>query len=207
MIYRKGAATPTGKFATLTDGPFANRSRAPLTQLFGLRGGHRLQVTAVHFKSKGCGRAPDQAQGADADQGDGQACWNPVRVESARRVLAWLDEDPLGAGEDTPRLLIGDFNAYAQEDPLRQVVEAGWSDAFARDPKMPQPYSFVFDGAAGRLDHAFVDEGADMTLAGAEEWHVNADEADFFDYHNEASPGPWRASDHDPLLIGLEFER
>jgi len=207
MIYRPGAAMPLGRPATLTDGPFANRSRAPLSQLFRVGNGFRLQLTAVHFKSKGCGREPDQAQGADADQRDGQGCWNPVRVDSTRRVLQWLARDPVKAGEGATRLLIGDFNAYAQEDPVLEVLKAGWRDAFARDPKMPQPYSFVFDGAAGRLDHAFVDDGEFGDVVGAEEWHVNADEADYFDYHNEASTGPWRASDHDPLLLGLDFER
>ena len=206
MIYRQGALAPSGKYATLLDGTFANRSRAPLTQLFRLRNGERVQITAVHFKSKGCGRAPDQAQGADADQHDGQACWNPVRLASVRRVLDWLETDPVHAGDDTTRLLLGDFNAYAQEDPVREVVARGWRDAFAVDPKMPRPYSFVFDGQAGRLDHAFVDASEDAQLMGAVEWHINSDEADFFDEKNEDSPGPWRASDHDPILLGLELE-
>jgi predicted extracellular nuclease len=207
MIYRASAATPVGKFATLLDGPFANRSRSPLTQLFQLPDGERLQLTAVHFKSKGCGREPDQAQGADADQHDGQGCWNPVRVDSVRRVADWLARDPLGAGKDTPRLMIGDFNAYAQEDPMRALYAAGWQDAFALEGKRPRPYSFVFDGAAGRHDHALADAGMRAHLRSAEEWHINADEADFFDPRNADSPGPWRASDHDPILLGLDFQR
>jgi predicted extracellular nuclease len=205
MIYRASATGPVGKYATLLDGPFANRSRAPLTQLFQLPGGERLQLTAVHFKSKGCGRAPDQAQGANADQHDGQGCWNPVRVDSVQRTAKWLAGDPLHAGKDVPRLLLGDFNAYAQEDPLRLLHAAGWQDAFALDASRARPYSFVFDGAAGRLDHALVDAAMRAHLKGAEEWHVNADEADFFDPRNEHSPGPWRASDHDPILLGLQF--
>jgi len=205
MIYRPSAVTAVGKYATLTDGPFANRSRSPLTQLFKLRNGQPLQVTAVHFKSKGCGRAPDQAQGADADQHDGQGCWNPVRVDSVQRTQAWLAGDPLHAGKDTPRLMVGDFNAYAQEDPLRTLEADGWIDAFALDKSRPRPYSFVSDGQAGRLDHALLDATLRGHLRGAEEWHVNSDEADFFDPRNEHSPGPWRASDHDPILLGLQF--
>jgi predicted extracellular nuclease len=206
MIYRKGAVSPVGKFATLLDGPFANRSRAPLTQAFRLRNGEVLQVTAVHFKSKGCGRAPDQAQGADADQHDGQGCWNPVRVDSVGRVARWLASDPLKQGAKVPRLMVGDFNAYAQEDPMRALLSAGWSDAFARDASQPRPYSFVFDGQAGRLDHALLDANLRGKLRGAEEWHINADEADYFDPANEHSPGPWRASDHDPVLLGFDLQ-
>jgi predicted extracellular nuclease len=205
MIHRRSVAEPVGRFATLTDGPFANRSRSPLAQAFRLRDGQRLQVTAVHFKSKGCGRAPNQAQGADADQHDGQGCWNAVRVDSVQRVARWLTADPLGLGGKVPQLLLGDFNANAQEDPMRALYADGWSDAFTRDPKMPRPYSFVFDGAAGRLDHALVDLQLLSRLRGAEEWHVNADEAAWFDESNENSPGPWRASDHDPLLLGFKF--
>jgi len=205
MIYRTSATKPVGKYATLLDGPFANRSRAPLTQLFQLPGGDKLQLTAVHFKSKGCGRAPDQAQGADADQHDGQGCWDPVRVDSVRRTAAWLATDPVHAGEGVPRMMLGDFNAYAQENPLRVLYADGWQDAFALDAKRPRPYSFVFDGMAGRLDHALVDPAMRAHVKGAEEWHVNADEADFFDPKNEHSPGPWRASDHDPVLLGLQF--
>jgi predicted extracellular nuclease len=207
MIYRKGVVSPAGKFATLLDGPFSNRSRAPLTQLFELRNGKQLQVTAVHFKSKGCGRAPDQAQGADADQHDGQGCWNPVRVDSVLRTQAWLASDPLHAGKDVPRLMVGDFNAYAQEDPVRTLEAKGWIDAFALDARRPRPYSFVFDGQAGRLDHALLDANLRSHLRGAEEWHNNADEADFFDERNPDSAGPWRASDHDPILLGFDFGR
>jgi predicted extracellular nuclease len=206
MIYRAGSATPVGPYATLLDGTFANRSRAPLAQLFRLPGGERLQLTAVHFKSKGCGHEPDLAQGADADQHDGQGCWNPVRVASVRRVADWLAGDPLHAGKDTPRLLIGDFNAYAQEDPLRLLLAGGWQDAFALQPGRERPYSFVFGGAAGRLDHALVDAAMRAHLRGAGEWHVNADEAAYFDESNENSPGPWRASDHDPVLLGFELQ-
>jgi len=162
-------------------------------------------VVANHFKSKGCGRPPDEARGADADQDDGQACFNATRVDSARRLDAWLKSDPLRVGANAPVLLVGDLNAYGEEDPLRLLRAAGWRDAFARDPKLPRPYSFVFEGAAGRLDHALLNEAGASRLRSAAEWHVNADEAEAFAYPGELGTGPWRASDHDPLLLGFEF--
>ena len=204
MIYRDTRVALRGRYATLTDGPFATRSRAPLAQAVDLRG-QTLVVAANHFKSKGCGKPPDQGQGADADAGDGQACFNAMRVETARRVDAWLKSDPLRVGEATPTLLIGDLNAYAQEDPLRTLYAAGWVDAFAQDPKAPRPYSFVFDGQAGRLDHALLNASLKPRLRGAVEWHVNADEAEYFDESNETATGPWRSSDHDPVLLGFDF--
>jgi predicted extracellular nuclease len=202
IIYRASRAQVQGRYATLTDGPFATRSRAPLAQAFRVRG-KDFVVVANHFKSKGCGRPPDEARGADADQHDEQACFNAVRVDTARRVDAWLKSDPLRVGADAPVLLVGDLNAYAQEDPLRLLRAAGWQDAFAPAPGSERPYSFVFAGSAGRLDHALLNAAAAARLRGAAEWHVNADEAEAFDYHDEAAAGPWRSSDHDPLLLGF----
>jgi len=50
-------------------------------------------------------------------------------------------------------------------------------------------------------------------VTGATEWHVNADEPALLDYVGVSRlPGPhaatpWRASDHDPSLIGLRWDR
>ena len=45
---------------------------------------------------------------------------------------------------------------------------------------------------------------ASHRLRGAAEWHNNADEAAAHDYR-AGGTGPWRASDHDPLLVGLDL--
>jgi predicted extracellular nuclease len=202
LIYRAGTAAPRGRYATLTDGPFATRSRSPLAQGFAI-GGNTLVVVANHFKSKGCGKPPDEGRGEDADRHDGQGCFNAVRVDTARRLDAWLKSDPLRLGAQVPTLLIGDLNAYAMEDPLRVLREAGWHDAVAG--KGGEAYSFVFDGLAGRLDHALLNAAARPHFRAAHEWHVNADEAEFFDYHNEQASGPRRSSDHDPIVLGFAF--
>ena len=51
-------------------------------------------------------------------------------------------------------------------------------------------------------------------IVGAAEWHINADESDAFDYEVEHKDtperarwyqaGPFRSSDHDPLIVGLK---
>ena len=41
-------------------------------------------------------------------------------------------------------------------------------------------------------------------LRGAAEWHSNADEQDASGYQGRNVPGPWRSSDHDPLLLGFD---
>ena len=41
-------------------------------------------------------------------------------------------------------------------------------------------------------------------LRGAAEWHSNADEQDASGYQGRNVQGPWRSSDHDPLLLGFD---
>ena len=204
LVYRSGRLRPLGRAATLDDGPLGRGSRVPLAQAFvpvagGRDAGPAFVVVANHFKSKGCG----EASGEQADQGDGQGCWNPRRVESARRLASWLQTDPTGSGSDLTAI-VGDLNAYAQEDPLRLLYSQGWVDALAATAA--ERHSFVFDGMAGRLDHVLLSRSLAGRLAGSAIWHSNADEpANARDRADNAGNGaaPWRSSDHDPLLVGL----
>ncbi len=199
IIYRASRVAPVGKPVVLEHEPFGERSRVPLAQAFRVgRKGQPFVVVANHFKSKGC----TDATGADADQNDGQGCWNATRVESARLLSQWLQRDPTGSGS-RDAVLLGDFNAYAMEDPIRQLHADGWRDAF-KVAGVHQPYSYVYNGLTGRLDHALLNPGMAARLKGAAEWHINADEADEAGYQGRNVPGPWRSSDHDPLLLGFD---
>ncbi|WP_407353320.1 ExeM/NucH family extracellular endonuclease [Luteimonas sp. R10] len=206
LLHRGTRIRAVGAAATLKSGPFRHRSRAPLAQAFvpvagGADAGPVFTVVANHFKSKGC----SEASGEDRDQGDGQGCWNALRRDSARRLLEWLDTDPTGSGSDLVAI-VGDLNAYAMEDPVRVLHEAGWRDALEAAAR---PYSYVYDGRAGRLDHAWLSPALSARLAGAAEWHNNADEPANVGYRagNDGSQGrgAWRSSDHDPLLVGLRL--
>ncbi|WP_337052913.1 ExeM/NucH family extracellular endonuclease [Pseudoxanthomonas sp. USHLN014] len=199
LIYRASRVTPVGKPVTLEGGPFVEHSRVPLAQAFRRGDGALFVVAANHFKSKGC----NEASGADADAHDGAGCWNATRTESARRVDAWLKSDPTGTGA-TRALIVGDLNAYAQEQPLRTLRQAGWADAFAA-AHVAAPYSYVYDGQRGRLDHALLSPALAPLLRGAAEWHVNADEPEPRGDARDATPGPWRSSDHDPMLLGFDL--
>lgn len=199
IIYRAARVAPVGKPAVLEREPFGERSRVPLAQAFRMgRKGRPFVVVANHFKSKGC----SEASGADADQNDGQGCWTATRVESARLLHQWLQRDPTSSGS-VDAVLLGDFNAYAMEAPIRQLQADGWRDAF-KVAGVPQPYSYVYNGLTGRLDHALLNPGMAARLKGAAEWHINADEADDAGYQGRNVPGPWRSSDHDPLLLGFD---
>ena len=200
LIYRSDKVKPTGKPATLVEGPFGERSRSPLAQAFVRGNGKPFVVVANHLKSKGC----SEATGADADQKDGAGCWNALRLDSARRLDAWLKTDPTRTRSDRV-VMLGDFNAYAMEDPMRWLRDnAGWVDAFTQ-AGAERPYSYVYSGLTGRLDHALLSPSLARQLRGAAEWHINADEQDAQGYADGDASVPYRSSDHDPLLLGFDL--
>ncbi len=208
IIYRPARLLPRGAPAMLATGAFARHNRVPLAQAFAtLDGDHVFTVVANHFKSKSsCNEVQNDG---DRDNSDGQACWNATRLAAAQELSAWLDTDP--EGTDGKRVLIlGDLNSYGQEDPMRALRDAGWRDAF-EVVGTKKPYSYVFNGYSGRLDHAFASAALAPFVVAAREWHINADESDAFDYNREHrqrawyAPDPYRASDHDPLLMVLDF--
>ncbi len=201
LIYRASRVQPVGAAATLTDDLFGSRSRPPLAQSFRAGDGPVFTVIANHFKSKGCGGAT----GDDADRHDGQGCWNAARTASARRLDAWLRTDPTHSGSDLA-MIVGDLNAYSKEDPVQALVDAGWRDAFAGQRETP--YSYVYAAQTGRLDHALLSPALAARLAGAAEWHVNADEPDSRGYQTHPEDhSPRRSSDHDPLVVGFRLRR
>ncbi|WP_363799775.1 ExeM/NucH family extracellular endonuclease [Lysobacter firmicutimachus] len=204
LIYRSQRVAAQGVAAVLQQDPFGPLARVPMAQAFQALGpggarGPAFVVAANHFKSKGCGNA----EGADRDQGDGASCWNASRVDAARRLDAWLRRDPTASGS-AMNLIVGDLNAHAQEAPLRTLYAAGWRDAFAV-AGVQAPYSYVYRGELGRLDHALLSPALAPRLRGAAEWHVNADEPEEAGYR-DGGGGPWRSSDHDPLLLGFDLQ-
>ena len=206
LIHRAGRVEPVGDAVTVSSGSFAARNRMPLLQTFELPGtGARFQLVANHFKSKGCSEAED----ADADQNDGQGCWNATRSQAARELHEWLATDPTGQGA-RHGLILGDLNSYGQEDPIRILRELGWRDAL-EVVGSERPYSFNYRGLSGRLDHALLSDGLVPRLRAAVEWHINSDESEAFDYrtaHRQAgwyAPDAYRSSDHDPLILVLDL--
>lgn len=188
------------------DGP--DTSRAPLAATFEtLEGGDQMTVVVNHFKSKG-----GSGEGADADQGDGAGAFNNQRVLAAQALDAWLDTNPTGSA--TPNmLLLGDFNAYASEDPISYLTdEAGFVDLAAEF--MELGYSYIFDAMTGTLDYALASMSLFNSVVEAFGWNINADEADALDYNLDFGRDPEifdgdtpnRASDHDPIVVGISFD-
>lgn len=209
------------------------RNRPSVAATFEDAEGNQFTVVSSHFKSKGdsglvalsnAAQAYLDANGAAAgftqadidalradanfDQGDGQGFWNGVRTEAAVQLQDWLSTDYMGGGV-ADYLLMGDMNAYAQEDPVQALRDAGMIDLIDQFIGQDQAYSYVFDGQRGTLDQGLASDGLADNVTGATEWHINADEPDLIGYSSQFkdpgfyNPGPYAASDHDPLIVGL----
>lgn len=212
IIYRTDRISEVGTSAFTTQVPFDYGSRAPVTQSFShLESGEVFTLAVAHLRSKGsCG----SAEGDDRDSGDGQGCWNATRVLAAQTLLQWLAEDPTGTG-DHDLLIIGDMNAYSQEDPIQVFKAAGFNDLKTQFLGTHH-HSYVFAGESGSLDHAFASPSLRGKVVAVQDWAINADEPLILDYNLEfKSPlqqisfyaeDPYRSSDHDPVLIDLNFQ-
>ncbi len=206
MIYKPAVLTLKG--GALSDGDRVN-NRPPMAQTFKAANGGVFSVVVNHFKSKGsCGGA----SGGDRDPGNGQGCWDTTRLNQATRLTGYFLPQVVQAAGDPDVLVIGDLNAYAFENPINHLTASGMVnqiERFVRPSGMP--YSYVFDGTAGYLDHALASRSLSPQVAGAAEWHNNADEPETLDYNLGDTPqdpyreGAYRASDHDPVVLSLNL--
>lgn len=212
FIYQPANVTPVGDYAILDSSVDPNfldtKNRPTLIQTFMENStGERVTVAVNHLKSKGS----DCNDVGDPDIGDGQGNCNLTRLAAAEALAAYLATDPTGSGSNR-YLIIGDLNSYAMEDPIMALVDEGYADLL-RQFYGDEAYSYVFDGQAGHLDHALASPDLLPMVTGATAWHINADEPRALDYNVEFksaqqivvwySPEPFRASDHDPVIVGL----
>lgn len=210
FIYKPGTVTPVGPFKILdssVDTAFIDtKNRPALAQTFEQNSsGARFTPVANHLKSKG---SPCDDVG-DPDVGDGQGNCNQTRTDGATALVNWLATDPTGSG-DPDFLIIGDLNSYAMEDPITAIKNAGYTN-LVETFIGADAYSYVYDGQAGYLDHALASAALTPQVTGVVEWHINADEPAALDYNDHNQPAlynsdPFRASDHDPVIVGLNLE-
>jgi hypothetical protein len=232
FIYKPEAVSLNGAHAILDTPDFldpantgVDRNRAALAQTFTENvTGESVTVVVNHFKSKSGSETDDLPDGIcvdgdpgndtlDCDQGDGQAFFNHTRTLAAQVLSDWLATDPTGSG-DPDVLVLGDLNAYDKEDPIDAMTAAGYSDlVFAFQGEAA--YSFVFNGQLGYLDYGMANAALLPAVTGTTVWHLNSDEPDILDYDTSfKSDGqdaiydgtsPFRSSDHDPVIIGLNL--
>ncbi|PPF48850.1 nuclease [Clavibacter michiganensis] len=196
IIYRTDAVTPVGEAATQIDETVWGNAREPIAQSF--RGGDRtFTVVANHFKSK---------SGSGTQPADGQGFFNADRVAQARAVARFATELRASSGSDLLYLL-GDFNAYSEEDPIQVLRDAGFVDLVAA--RAPGERTYSFDGEVGSLDHVLATGTGARQVTGVGVWDVNAPEWAARQYDGAATDGTsaFRSSDHDPVVVGLDTVR
>jgi len=212
LVYRPAVVTPVGDYAILdstVDPDFLDtRNRPALAQTFEANAtGQRFTVVVNHLKSKGS----DCDDLGDPDTGDGQGNCNITRTRAAEALVRWLATDPTGS-YDPDVLLVGDYNSYDHEDPIAALLAGGYTDLLGSF-QGEHAYTYVFDGLLGYLDYGLGSSSLTPQVTGTTAWHINADEPDLLDYDMTFKqpaqnalfePDPYRASDHDPVLVGLD---
>ncbi|WP_249353840.1 ExeM/NucH family extracellular endonuclease [Microbacterium sp. 2FI] len=213
LLYKASVVTPVGDFQLMNeskDTRWLDRYNRPgLTQTFADAAGGEFTVVVNHLKSKGS----DCNAVNDPEDADGQGDCNGVRTAAANALADWLATDPTGQDTVGRELIIGDLNAYDKEDPIAALKTAGYTDLLL-EYQGEDAYSYVFDGQLGYLDHALAGPDLVADVRGASTWYINADEPSLIDYDTSFkqpaqdalwAPDPFRSSDHDPVLVGLEL--
>lgn len=185
-----------------------NDSPSPLKrkklQAFTLKSNNERFIFSLnHFKAKsGC----SSATGADADQGDGQSCYNSTRVNESYSTIDFININK-NYYNDQDVLIMGDLNAYGKEDPITTLANGGYTDlhrAFHADSS----YSYVYNNQAGYLDNALTSLSLKNQISGLTVFHLNADEPGMFEYSgSEYQPDMYRYSDHDPVIVYLNLNK
>ncbi len=203
MVYKKANVTPVGNSRSYNDSAFNLLGRPPLAQLFSINSNsEKFSVVVNHFKSKSCSSSP--ADSKDLDQNDGQGCFNSTRKKQAVSLMKFISTI-VSNSNDSDVLIIGDLNAYGQEDPIDIVRAGGFYDLAGNT------YSYMFDGQAGSLDHALASFSMFKSSVGADKWHINCDEPLVIDYTTSFKTQDlfqnncFRSSDHDPLIAAFNM--
>ncbi|WP_277051238.1 ExeM/NucH family extracellular endonuclease [Ruania albidiflava] len=195
FIYNPATVSLAGDSVVLTgSAPFDN-AREPLAQVFTATGSdYELLAVVNHFKSKG-GDCGDLPEGCFDDDREAQAA---ALTDFAQGVA-----DDVGVADI---FLLGDFNAYTEEDPVHVIESAGYSGLNDGET------TYVYDGAVGSLDHVFANATAADRVTGVDVWNINSVESvlheysryNYFDSDLLAPGTVFRASDHDPILVGID---
>ncbi|HEX7189422.1 MAG TPA: ExeM/NucH family extracellular endonuclease, partial [Actinomycetes bacterium] len=204
IIYQNDVVQPVGDPVGLVDETVWFNAREPIAQTFA-KDGDKFTVIGNHLKSKS-NSTPPQDNNDNEDIGDGQGAFNGDRTRQAASLAAFAAEL-----QDTTRdddvLIMGDLNAYTQEDPMHVLYDAGFDDLgsmFDADR-----YSFVFDSLSGSLDHAVSSAAMTPKVTDVAHWNINSVESFAYQYDGDPAlyaQNPFRSSDHDPLILGIDLE-
>ena len=214
LIYNKKRVRAIGKpHAVILDDH--DKNRPSLIQVFKpKRSFNRVAVSVNHFKSKGspCDDLIYDNQN-DVDKNDGQGNCNLTRTYAANVLISYFESNKQ-LKRVRNRMLLGDFNAYAKEDPIRTMENAGYINAIASELSEKE-YSYIYKAEAGTLDYALVNERLSKKVKSVNVWHINTDEPRILDYNFNYKTetqhstmydvSAYRSSDHDPVIMDIKL--
>ena len=151
--------------------------------------------------------------GSRDEVGDGAGNWNNQRLLATQALDAFLKTNPTGIN-DPDKIIMGDFNSYAQELSMKNLTNSGYSNLIQDFIGNDKAASYVFDGQKGYLDAAFSSQSLKPYIRTVDEWRLNSPEADGIDYNTDFSRPtnifdgtmPNRYSDHDPVVVNLKLD-
>ncbi|MCL6423100.1 ExeM/NucH family extracellular endonuclease [Brachybacterium sp. JHP9] len=215
IIFKPGQVRPVGDAQILIGDPAFDNAREPIGQVFEpisasadgtVSAGEPFFYVVNHFKSKGSKDAEDASLPADPVQGNSRTS----RLQQAGALNTWV-EGRQSALHVQDVLLVGDFNAYTQEEPLQLFYGKGYTDVSSHFD--PEGWSYSYGGMVGSLDHVLASPSALERLTGADDWGINGPESPAFQYSRHNSNvtdlyegGPFASSDHNPLIVGMKSE-
>ena len=172
FIYNKEKVTPQGSMVSpySGSGEYAARMRI---QAFKENSTNEVFVLSMnHFKAKS----------SYGDQGES------VRLENAANLISKLKT----IKTDPDILIMGDLNAYTNETPVQNLIEAGYEEQLVRFDA--NAYTYIYKGTKGILDHAMANSTMATQITGAYAYHINT-----------AGGYNYKYSDHDAVLVGLKL--
>ena len=170
-IYRKDKVTPQGS-STSPYSKFPYKARMRIQTFKENSTGERFVLSINHFKAK------------DSSYDQGEA----TRLENASNLISALKN----ITSDPDILIMGDLNAYSDEQPILNLMEAGYEEQLLRYD--PQAYSYIYKGQKGLIDHAMANSTMADQISGAQVYHINTDGGYYYKY-----------SDHDACVVGLNL--
>lgn len=219
IIYKKASVNPIGTFAildsTIDERFIDEKNRPSLAQTFADPiNNKKFTVFLNHFKS----RSSTCDDINDPDLNDGSGNCNLTRKLAAEALVDWITKDPTNS-ESNNFIIIGDLNSYYKEEPIQSIISGPDNSQGTFDDYYDliqtylgeNAYTYVYDSQFGYLDHALANNFLYQHVKGVSIWHINADETSLLDYQLENkdpilySPDEIRSSDHDPIIIGLDF--
>ncbi len=153
-----------------------------------LSSGEKFVLNINHLRSK-------RGTGAES---------NEKRMANVDSLLVMLDKiESEQIFDDADLLLVGDYNAYAQEEPVQAIVRAGYEDLVMRDDSTS--YSYIYHSEAGCLDRVFASETMAKQVQKVAVYHLNADYFYSRGFKRGLDDTIFRYADHDPVLISVKL--